>query len=216
MVIKLKNISLKRNDQPILNNINLTVEQGDFIFLIGENGSGKTTFAMILSGLIRNYEGKILMNNNLIEKNNETFFENSVGYIFQNPDNQFITTIVENDLAFGLEKDGYSYDISKSKIVHVLRKLDILDLMNRNISSLSGGEKQRVAIAAMLLLNKEIIIFDEPNSMLDSYNSKKLFNLILKLNREENKTIIFITHEQSLFFKGARILTIENGEIHEN
>lgn len=216
-MIDIKNISIIKNNKVILKNINLTINDGDFIYLIGKNGSGKTTFSNVLSGLEKNYNGSIIFNDEIINKNDDDFFEENIGYVFQNPNNQFITSIVENDLAFGLEKKKMSYYEVKKRINSILEEMEISHLVDRNISTLSGGEKQRIALASMLLLEKKLIIFDESISMLDPYNSKKIIDLIEKVNINKKVTILFITHNLKRIKKieNSRVVEIIDGEIYE-
>ncbi len=211
----IKDLDFLRENKKIISNINLKINKGDFIYLVGKNGSGKTTLSFILAGIIKNYSGEIIFNNKKITSTDNDFFEKNVGYVFQNPDNQFVTSIVENDLAFGLEKFNLDYEVVKKKIINVLKKLNIEHLLRRNIFTLSGGEKQMVAIASMILLEKKLIIFDESLSMIDNYNSKKIMEKIWEINKKDGISIIYITHDLNKIINDARIIKLKDGKIYE-
>ncbi len=169
------------NYRNLLKDINIDIEDGEFISLIGSNGSGKTTLAMVLSGLITNIdEGKIMM-------------PKKPALVFENPDNQIIGTTVEEDIAFGLQNQGLTREVISEKIDSVLNKLKISELKEREIISLSGGQKQKVAFASLLALDYEFYILDEVTSMLDPESKQMIIDLIKELN-QSGKTIIQITH----------------------
>ncbi len=170
------------NYKNILKGINLEVKKGEFISLVGSNGSGKTTLAMLISGLLE-------MDDNKIGKSTKE----KPALVFENPDNQIIGTTVEEDIAFGLQNIGINREEIEKKIDLVLEQLKITELKKREITSLSGGQKQKVAIAALLALDYDFYILDEITSMLDPESKEMVIELIKKLNKE-GKTIIQITH----------------------
>ncbi len=170
------------NYKNILKEINLEVKKGEFISLVGSNGSGKTTLAMIIAGLLEIED--VSFNDSILEK---------PALVFENPDNQIIGTTVEEDIAFGLQNIGIDREEIEKKIDLVLEQLKITELKKREITSLSGGQKQKVAIAALLALDYDFYILDEITSMLDPDSKEMVIELIKKLNKE-GKTIIQITH----------------------
>ncbi len=170
------------NYKNILKEINLEVKKGEFISLVGSNGSGKTTLAMIIAGLLEIENDSF--NDSILEK---------PALVFENPDNQIIGTTVEEDIAFGLQNIGIDREEIEKKIDLVLEQLKITELKKREITSLSGGQKQKVAIAALLALDYDFYILDEITSMLDPDSKEMVIELIKKLNKE-GKTIIQITH----------------------
>ncbi len=170
------------NYKNILKGINLEVKKGEFISLVGSNGSGKTTLAMLISGLLE-------MDDNKISESTKE----KPALVFENPDNQIIGTTVEEDIAFGLQNIGINREEIEKKIDLVLEQLKITELKKREITSLSGGQKQKVAIAALLALDYDFYILDEITSMLDPESKEMVIELIKKLNKE-GKTIIQITH----------------------
>ncbi len=170
------------NYKNILKEINLEVKKGEFISLVGSNGSGKTTLAMMIAGLLEIEDDSF--NDSILEK---------PALVFENPDNQIIGTTVEEDIAFGLQNIGIDREEIEKKIDLVLEQLKITELKKREITSLSGGQKQKVAIAALLALDYDFYILDEITSMLDPDSKEMVIELIKKLNKE-GKTIIQITH----------------------
>lgn len=211
-MIRLKNINLKKNNINILKNINFSIEKGDLIVILGLNGSGKSQLAMLLSGLIDNYEGEYFWEKKII--NNREILGKKCGIVFQKADNQFFSSIVKNDLAFGLENRNVPQEEMKLKVDNILKKLKIEDLKNKNVNFLSGGEKQKAAIASILILDFELLIFDEVTSMLDDSSSKQIFEIIKELHKE-GKTIIYITHKIEEISIADKVLIMEEGEIKE-
>ena len=191
MILELHNIIYEKNDTKLLDIEKFSINKGDYVFIIGPNGSGKSTFSLLLCGLITKYSGSILLNKK--EVSSKELIKN-VGIIFQNYENQFFASVVKSDVAFGLENQNIKdKKIMDEKVNQALEEVGILDLKERDINSLSGGQKQMVAIASIIALNKEIIIFDESTSMLDNETKKRIDNLILQLNKK-GKTIIRISH----------------------
>ena len=191
MILELHNIIYEKNDTKLLDIEKFSINKGDYVFIIGPNGSGKSTFSLLLCGLITKYSGSILLNKK--EVSSKELIKN-VGIIFQNYENQFFASVVKSDVAFGLENQNIKdKKIMDEKVNQALEEVGILDLKERDINSLSGGQKQMVAIASIIALDKEIIIFDESTSMLDNETKKRIDNLILQLNKK-GKTIIRISH----------------------
>lgn len=195
-MIKLRRLNYKN----LLNDINLEINKGEFISLVGENGSGKTTLALLMAGLLEDdVDGMEVLSKPAI--------------VFENPDNQIIGTTVEEDIAFGLQNLQIPREEMNDIINKVLDELDILNLKNREIITLSGGQKQKVAFASLISLNYDFYILDEVTSMLDPESKKIVLDLIKKLN-EEGKTIIQITHfieelemtERTILMKNSKII----------
>ncbi len=188
------------NYRGILRDINLEIKEGEFISLVGSNGSGKTTLAMLLADL-------------LMDSPKEAFeLKKKPAIVFENPDNQIIGTTVEEDIAFGLQNLQKSREEMHSIIDSVLTKLGILELKERTISSLSGGQKQKVAFASLLALDYDFYILDEVTSMLDPISKKMVTNLIKDLHKE-GKTIIQITHFIEELELTERTIVMERGKI---
>ena len=177
--IEVKNLSYLINDKIILKNISFAINEGEFISLIGKNGSGKSTLSLALLSIIET-KGSIKING-------------KIGIVLENPDNQIIGTTVEDDIVFGLQNIGMDRENMEKTLLKVLKEFEIEDLRKREITSLSGGQKQKIAFASLVAMEYDIYILDEVTSMLDPESKKMINNLIKKLLLK-GKTIIQITH----------------------
>ncbi|MBR6072687.1 MAG: energy-coupling factor transporter ATPase [Acholeplasmatales bacterium] len=213
-MIELKNVEYKYNDYDIaLRGVSFTVNEGEFVSIIGHNGSGKSTIAKLLVGLIKPTGGEILYDGTKLDENTVADVRKKVGIVFQNPDNQFVGYNVKYDIAFGLE----NYKVERSKMIELIdeytKKVGMNEYLEREPESLSGGQKQRVAIAGILALNCDIIILDEATSMLDPEGVNDIINLIDELRNKYKKTLITITHDLNLAMKSDKIIVLREGEI---
>ena len=214
MKITFENVSFAYNEEtPILKNFNLTISSGEMVALIGHNGSGKSTLAKIIMGLLPINEGKIYINDTLVDENNMEELRSNMGIIFQNPDNQFVGVTVKDDIAFGLENKCLKREDMINRIDKYLKLVDMSDYINANPEELSGGQKQRVAIAGAMALEPDLLIFDESTSMLDPLGTKEVNSMIAKIKGELNKTIVVITHNLSEASFADRVIVLNNGNI---
>ena len=214
MKITFENVSFAYNEEtPILKNLNLTISSGEMVALIGHNGSGKSTLAKIIMGLLPINEGKIYINDTLVDENNMEELRSNMGIIFQNPDNQFVGVTVKDDIAFGLENKCLKREEMINRIDKYLKLVDMSDYINANPEELSGGQKQRVAIAGAMALEPDLLIFDESTSMLDPLGTKEVNSMIAKIKGELNKTIVVITHNLSEASFADRVIVLNNGNI---
>lgn len=214
MKITFENVSFAYNEEtPILKNFNLTIFSGEMVALIGHNGSGKSTLAKIIMGLLPINEGKIYINDTLVDENNMEELRSNMGIIFQNPDNQFVGVTVKDDIAFGLENKCLKREEMINRIDKYLKLVDMSDYINANPEELSGGQKQRVAIAGAMALEPDLLIFDESTSMLDPLGTKEVNSMIAKIKGELNKTIVVITHNLSEASFADRVIVLNNGNI---
>ncbi|WP_411681624.1 energy-coupling factor ABC transporter ATP-binding protein [Clostridium thailandense] len=199
-MIQIKDVGFKYKDVEVLKNVNVNIEEGEAVALIGPNGSGKSTFLKLLNGIIFSTQGKYFFNNEEINKvklENSSFcklFHKKVGFVFQNSDAQLFCSNVYEEIAFGPRQMGMDEQEVDKRACDCLRLLDIEDLKDREPYNLSGGEKKRVAIAAVLALNPEVLILDEPMNAIDPKGKKFLRELMIKLNAS-GKTIICSTHD---------------------
>lgn len=199
----------KDSNDMILNHVSFCINVGEHVSLIGSNGTGKSSIAKLMIGLLEPLSGKIHIN----EKNHGSK-NKSIGYVFQNPDNQFIGVTVADDVAFGLENRKVPFNEMDPIIDRVLEDVDMLKYKKYEPTKLSGGQKQRVAIASNLALDLSIIIFDESTSMLDPVGKNEIINIIKKLKElNPNLTIIQITHDMDECLNSNRVLLFENSEI---
>lgn len=204
----------RENETVSLSNINLDIHKGDFIAVIGANGSGKSTFAKHINGLLLPNKGDVIIDNyNTKDKENIWDIRKKVGMVFQNPDNQLVATTVEDDIAFGLENIGMEEHKMKKRVEWALNLVDMLELRNSEPHLLSGGQKQKVVIAGALAMHTSYLVLDEPTSMLDPRGRKEVLNIIKKLNKEENITIIYITHFMSEAAEFNKIIVLDKGKL---
>ncbi len=210
--------STDENDNPIsipvLKNFNLTIEQGSFVAILGHNGSGKSTVAKLTNGILFADKGKITVNGK-IAKNDDSIYEirRDVGMVFQNPDNQIVSSIVEEDVAFGVENIGVPADECRKRVDEALKTVGMYDYRLKTPSKLSGGQKQRVAVAGIIAMKPKCIVLDEPTAMLDPNGRKEVIDTIIDLNRNENITIILITHYMDEAVKADRVVIMDDGNI---
>ncbi|MFV0520789.1 MAG: energy-coupling factor transporter ATPase, partial [Lachnospirales bacterium] len=197
-----------------LKSVNINIEDGQFVAILGHNGSGKSTFAKCLNGLLPVKDG-ILYVNGLDIKKEENLWDirQKVGMVFQNPDNQIVATIVEDDVAFGCENLGIEPSEIEKRVEASLQWVDMVEHKNKAPNLLSGGQKQRVAIAGILAMKPKCIIFDESTAMLDPKGRKDIMNAILKLNKEEKITVILITHYMEEVIKADKVYVMDNGNV---
>ena len=211
---ELKNVSYESNGRKILKNINFEINKGDFISIVGPNGSGKSTLAKHLNGILIPSCGDVIVDGENT-KNEENLFEirRKIGMIFQNPDNQIIASTTEEEIAFGLENLCVPACKMKEKINNALKVVGLSGFEKSLTHTLSGGQKQRLNIASVYAMMPEMIVFDEPTSMLDPEGRKAILRLIKNLNESEGITVILITHFMNEALLSDKTILIENGEI---
>lgn len=197
-----------------VNKVDLKVEKGEFLVVLGHNGSGKSTLAKMMNGLLIPNSGQVeVMGINTKDEERIWDIRQKAGMVFQNPDNQIVATIVEEDVAFGPENQGVPSEEIRKIVDHVLEIVEMTAYKKHAPHLLSGGQKQRVAIAGILAMNPDCIIFDEPTSMLDPSGRSEVLETIKKLNQEEGKTIILITHYMDEAVQADRVVVMSEGEI---
>ncbi len=212
----------KGNEEYALNNINLKIEEDNFILLCGETGSGKTTLIRCMNGLIPQfysgfYKGKVYVNEKDTSSTPIAELSTDVGIVFQNPENQLIAMNVEHEIAFGLENLGIPSNKIAKKIEESASLTEIEHILDKAPFELSGGEQQRVAIASILVLEPKVLILDEPTALLDPYMAKKIISLIKEIQVERKLTIIISEHRLDLVLPFAeQIILISNGKVIEH
>ena len=214
-MIKVKDLKFKYQgaNQYALDNVSVTIPRGSYVAILGHNGSGKSTFSKLISGLYKPTSGEIYIDGIMIKKNSLRDIRKKIGIIFQNPDNQFIGSTVEDDLAFGLENANVDREKMKKIIQDLAAKVDMENFLDREPNSLSGGQKQRVAIASVLALNPEIIIFDEATSMLDPKGKEDVLKIIKDIQQTREKTLISITHDMDEAIMADYCIVFSKGKI---
>lgn len=200
--------------QQAVKEISLEIKKGEFLVILGHNGSGKSTLAKLINGLLMPASGEVeVMGMNTKDQDKIWLIREKAGMVFQNPDNQIVATIVEEDVAFGPENLGVPQAEIRKRVDEALEVVEMSEYKKHAPHLLSGGQKQRVAIAGILAMKPDCIILDEPTAMLDPTGRIEVMNTIKKLNKEENKTIVLITHYMDEAVEGDRILVMEQGEI---
>lgn len=196
-----------------IEDLSLNVKQGEFVAIIGHNGSGKSTLSKNLNAILQPTHGDIIING-LNTKNEENLWDirQSAGMVFQNPDNQIVATVVEEDVAFGPENLGIEAKEIRKRVEESLKSVGMYELKDRQPHLLSGGQKQRVAIAGIIAMKPRCIIFDEATAMLDPSGRKEVMNTIKKLNKEDNITVLHITHFMEEAVEADRVIVMEKGK----
>ena len=200
----------------VLKNFNLNIEQGSFVAILGHNGSGKSTVAKLTNGILFADEGRIVVNG-IEAKNDESIFDvrRNVGMVFQNPDNQIVSSIVEEDVAFGVENLGIPSDECRRRVDDALKTVGMYEYRRKAPSNLSGGQKQRVAIVRALAMNPKVMLFDEPTSALDPEMVGEVLQVMKKL-ADDGMTMVVVTHEMGFARQVAsKVLFIDDGIIKE-
>ena len=197
-----------------LDSISLDVNRGEFVAVIGHNGSGKSTLAKLMNGILLPSHGKILIAG-LDTSDPELIWEirKTAGMVFQNPDNQIVATVVEEDVAFGPENLGFEQSVIRQRVDESLKMVGMCEHLKKPPHLLSGGQKQRVAIAGILAMKPDCIILDEPTAMLDPVGRNEVMDTIEMLNKDEGITVIHITHFMEEAIRADRVVVIEEGQI---
>lgn len=218
-VIELKNVSFTYNqgtDSEIkaVKNLSLKIEEGEFVALVGHNGSGKSTVARLLNGLLLPESGSVTVYGKDTQNKKELFeIRSSLGIVFQNPDNQIVATIIEDDVAFGPENLGLKSEEIRERVDWALKSVDMFDRREGTPFKLSGGQKQRVAIAGVLSVKPKIMVLDEATSMLDPIGRREVLDIVKGLNKKEKMTVIMITHFMEEAALAGRIIVLKDGEM---
>ena len=197
-----------------ISDVNLQIKEGEFIAILGHNGSGKSTMAKHMNALLIPTEGKMLVNKmDTSDMNNLWNIRETAGMVFQNPDNQLVATIVEEDVAFGPENLGVPPEEIRKRVDEALERVGMSEYKRHAPHLLSGGQKQRIAIAGILAMKPKCIIFDEPTAMLDPSGRKEVLDTIIDLNKNYGITVILITHYMDEAAKADRIVVMDKGKL---
>ncbi len=197
----------------VVKNVSFSVEKGSYTTIIGHNGSGKSTIAKLLIGLLEKEEGEIMIDGKHLDMENIAEIRNKIGIVFQNPDNQFIGATVRDDIAFGLENHNVDPLEMDSIINRFAEEVNMTSYLDHEPTRLSGGQKQRVAIAGVLAMSPEILILDEATSMLDPLGKEDINQLVDQLHKSRHMTILSITHDIEEVVKSDHVLVMNDGQI---
>ncbi|HFI0795817.1 TPA: energy-coupling factor ABC transporter ATP-binding protein [Streptococcus suis] len=215
-IIEVKNLKYKYNqedEQYTLNDVSFHVKQGEWLSIIGHNGSGKSTTVRLIDGLLEAESGDIYIDGDALTVDNVWDKRRLIGMVFQNPDNQFVGATVEDDVAFGLENQGIPWDEMRSRVNEALELVGMADFKTREPARLSGGQKQRVAIAGVVALRPKIIILDEATSMLDPEGRLDLIKIVREIKDRHGMTVISITHDLDEVALSDRVIVMKQGQV---
>lgn len=211
-IIEVRELSFKY-DQYVLRGITFTLHQGEILAIVGQNGSGKTTLVKHFNGLLRPFQGEVIVNGESVKKKSVAEMARQVGYVFQNPDHQIFADTVFDEVEFGLKNLGVPEPERKARVLNVLNETNLRQYENTHPAALSGGEKQRLALASVLVMNPSILILDEPTTGLDLKSSRSIISLVKNLHHQ-NHTVILVTHDMNLVAEMAqRILILREGKL---
>lgn len=217
-IIEVSNVTFEYTDSDllsgVLDNLSLSIERGSFTVILGHNGSGKSTLAKLMTGLLKPVKGSVTVDGlSTVDEKSETEIHRRVGLVFQNPDNQIVATIVEEDVAFGPENLGLPPSEIRERVDSALEAVDMYEYRLHAPHKLSGGQKQRVAIAGIIAMEPECIVLDEPTAMLDPRGRQEVIDTIHRLNKEKGITVVLITHYMEEAEKADRVIVMDDGKI---
>ena len=215
-VIDVKNLSFRYKESQKyydVKDITFHVKRGEWLSIVGHNGSGKSTTVRLIDGLLEAESGEIVIDGQRLTEENVWNIRRQIGMVFQNPDNQFVGATVEDDVAFGLENQGLSRQEMQKRVEEALDLVGMLDFKKREPARLSGGQKQRVAIAGVVALRPAILILDEATSMLDPEGRRELIETVKGIRKDYDMTVISITHDLEEVAMSDRVLVMKRGEI---
>ena len=215
-IIEVKDLSFRyKEDQEYydVNNVSFHVKRGEWLSIVGHNGSGKSTTIRLIDGLLEAESGEIWIDDQLLSSENVWDLRRQIGMVFQNPDNQFVGATVEDDVAFGLENQGLPREEMKKRVAESLELVGMLDFKKREPARLSGGQKQRVAIAGVVALRPAILILDEATSMLDPEGRRELIQTVQEIRKYHQMTVVSITHDLEEVAMSDRVLVMKKGQV---
>ena len=215
-IIEVKDLSFRyKEDQDYydVNNVSFHVKRGEWLSIVGHNGSGKSTTIRLIDGLLEAESGEIWIDGKLLSSENVWDLRRQIGMVFQNPDNQFVGATVEDDVAFGLENQGLPREEMKKRVAESLELVGMLDFKKREPARLSGGQKQRVAIAGVVALRPAILILDEATSMLDPEGRRELIQTVQEIRKDHQMTVVSITHDLEEVAMSDRVLVMKKGQV---
>ena len=215
-IIRLENVSYRypQAPRPALTNVSLEFARGSFTAILGHNGSGKSTLAKHLNAILLPERGRVLINGmDTSEESRLLDIRRTVGMVFQNPDNQIVASVVEDDVAFAPENLGLPREEIRRRVDESLRRCGMYELRRHAPHLLSGGQKQRVAIAGVLAMEPEVLVLDEPTAMLDPSGRREVLHTVEELRRDSGVTVVLITHHMEECIRCDRLLVMENGQV---
>lgn len=214
-MITAKHVTYRYEDRETdaLTDVSFQINKGEWISIVGHNGSGKSTLVKLLGGIMPMQQGTITIDHLVVDESNQYEIHSKVGMVFQNPDNQFVGSTVEDDVAFSLENHGVEYDVMHQRVFDVLQAVGMDHMMTHEPHHLSGGQKQRVAIAGVIALRPDVIILDEATAMLDPEGREEILKVVRELQQALNLTVIAITHDLEETMYADRLFVFNEGRM---
>ncbi len=217
-IIEVKNVTFEYSDgdrqKTVINNFSVDIQRGSFTVILGHNGSGKSTLAKLLNGLYKPASGTVLVDGvDTADEEYELEIKRKVGMVFQNPDNQLVASVVEEDVAFGPENLGFSPNEIRNRVDEALNAVGMYEFRKSTPHHLSGGQKQRIAIAGIIAMRPDCIVLDEPTAMLDPKGRAEIISTIKRLNHENGITVVLITHFMEEAADADRVIVMDDGKI---
>jgi len=213
-IVRVENISFSYDKTtPFIENVSFDIEKGSYTCIVGANGSGKTTISRLISGLLNSDKGDIFIDGILLNNSSINEIRNYIGVIFQNPDNQYVATTLKEDIIFGLENHNVNPCLMDEIVEKVSKECMVYNLLDKDPSSMSGGQKQKGAIAGILALEPKVLILDEASSMLDPLSKKEINEMIFRLKKEKELTVISITHDSNEVLCADKIIMLDKGNV---
>ncbi len=217
-IIEVKNVTFEYSDgdqqKTVIKDFTLDIKRGSFTVILGHNGSGKSTLAKLMNGLYKPTCGNVLVDGiDTTDEKQEIEIKRRVGMVFQNPDNQLVASIVEEDVAFGPENLGLAPDVIRERVDEALKAVGMYEFRKSTPHHLSGGQKQRIAIAGIIAMKPECIVLDEPTAMLDPKGRAEIISTVERLNRENGITVVLITHFMEEAQNADRVIVMDDGKI---
>mgnify|MGYP003083187715 CR=1 FL=1 len=215
-IIEIKDLAFRyqmNQEHYDVNHVSFYVKRGEWLSIVGHNGSGKSTTVRLIDGLLEAESGEIWIDGDLLTPENVWEKRRKIGMVFQNPDNQFVGATVEDDVAFGLENQGISLDQMQKRVTEALSLVGMEEFHKKEPARLSGGQKQRVAIAGVVALRPDILILDESTSMLDPEGRLELIKIVQKIRKDHQMTVISITHDLEEVAMSDRVLVMKKGQV---
>ena len=215
-IIEIKDLAFRyqiNQEHYDVNHVSFHVKRGEWLSIVGHNGSGKSTTVRLIDGLLEAESGEIWIDGDLLTPENVWEKRRKIGMVFQNPDNQFVGATVEDDVAFGLENQGISLDQMQKRVTEALSLVGMEEFHKKEPARLSGGQKQRVAIAGVVALRPDILILDESTSMLDPEGRLELIKIVQEIRKDHQMTVISITHDLEEVSMSDRVLVMKKGQV---
>lgn len=214
-MIEFHQVTFQHHEQtrPVLDRVSLSIQAGEWVSIVGANGSGKSTLLKLIDGLLMPTDGVIMVDGTILNRDTVYEVRRQIGFVFQNPENQFVGQTVQDDIVFGLENRALDRSSMRTRLNTYAEKLEVGEWLHRHPGTLSGGQMQRASLAAVLAMEPDILLFDEVTSMLDEDGRRSIMEIIRQLHDEKRYTIVMVTHDVDEMLASDRIIALDGGRI---